>query len=58
MELVQLGEAFFNNILGKTGLEIETFRFVTSIQEIYNVRKDLKSSVKFYTKVNFDFDGL
>lgn len=57
-ELVALGKELFDNVLGNTGLEIETFNFVSSLWEVYSVRGDLKSAVLFYEKVNFDFEGL
>lgn len=57
-ELVDLGKALYDGVLGFTGIEVETFKFVSSLWEIYSVRGDLKTAVSYYNKVNFDYDGL
>lgn len=56
-ELVTLGNAFYESVLGQTGIETETFTFASFLWEIYSVRSDLQNAVKFYNKVNFDYDG-
>ena len=57
-ELLALGKELYESVLGNTGLEVETFNFVSSLWEVYSVRGDLKTAVLFYEKVNFDFEGL
>lgn len=57
-DLVALAKELYDNVLGNSGLEVETFTFVSSLWEVYSVRGDLKSAVLYYEKVNFDFEGL